>query len=61
VISLSVSRSTTVHERVRGLTAPSLQAIRPGGKSISQHRNVDSAWLEVTQQLDRVLAKLERR
>lgn len=38
-----------------------LQTIRPGDKSISQHRNADSAWLEVTRQLDPVLAKLKRR
>ena len=38
-----------------------LQLIRPGDKPISQHRNADSAWLEVTRQLDPVLAKLKRR
>jgi hypothetical protein len=35
-----------------------IQAIRPGGKAISQHDRVDDAWMEVTRHLDRVLAGL---
>jgi internalin A len=35
-----------------------IQAIRPGGKAISQHDRVDDAWMEVTRHLDRVLARL---
>jgi internalin A len=38
-----------------------IQAIKPGGKPIKKHRDTDSAWLEVTQQLDRVIAKLKQR
>jgi internalin A len=35
-----------------------IQAILPKGKPIKQHKDRDSAWLEVTQQLDRVIAEL---
>lgn len=35
-----------------------IQAIRPGGKAVSQHDRVDDAWMEVTRHLDRVLAGL---
>lgn len=38
-----------------------IQAIQPGGKSIKQHRDRDAAWLEVTKQLDRVIARLKKR
>lgn len=38
-----------------------LQAIQPGGKPVNEHDKTDSAWLEVTKQLDRVLAKLKSR
>jgi TIR domain len=37
-----------------------IQAIQPGGKPINEHEKADSAWLEVTRQLDRVLEKLKR-
>jgi internalin A len=37
-----------------------IQAIQPGGKPVNEHEKTDSAWLEVTKQLDRVLAKLKR-
>ncbi|HYR58012.1 MAG TPA: hypothetical protein VEO95_05265, partial [Chthoniobacteraceae bacterium] len=37
-----------------------LQAILPGGKPIKQHRDRDAAWLEVTKQLDRVIARLKK-
>jgi hypothetical protein len=37
-----------------------IQAILPKGKPIKQHKDRDAAWLEVTQQLDRVIAKLKR-
>src|SRR5690242_7460152 len=35
-----------------------IQAILPRGKPIKQHRDRDAAWLEVTKQLDRVIARL---
>lgn len=38
-----------------------IQAIQPGGKPVNEHEKADTAWLEVTKQLDRVLAKLKRR
>jgi hypothetical protein len=38
-----------------------IQAILPHGKPIKQHRDRDAAWLEVTKQLDRVLADLRKR
>lgn len=38
-----------------------LQAIIPNGKPIKQHRDRDAAWLEVTKQLDRVIARLKAR
>jgi len=34
-----------------------LQAILPNGKSIKQNKDRDAAWLEVTKQLDRVIAR----
>jgi internalin A len=37
-----------------------IQAILPGGKPVNEHKKQDSAWMEVTKQLDRVLAKLKR-
>jgi internalin A len=37
-----------------------IQAILPGDKPVNEHDKADSAWLEVTKQLDRVLAKLKR-
>ena len=37
-----------------------IQAILPKGKPIKQHKDRDAAWLEVTKQLDRVIAKLKR-
>jgi hypothetical protein len=37
-----------------------IQAILPKGKPIRQHKDRDAAWLEVTKQLDRVIAKLKR-
>ncbi|MFE8603924.1 COR domain-containing protein [Archangium violaceum] len=37
-----------------------IQAIQPGGKPVNEHDKADPAWLEVTKQLDRVLAKLKR-
>ncbi|QSQ23236.1 TIR domain-containing protein [Pyxidicoccus parkwayensis] len=38
-----------------------IQAIQPDDKPISAHKNKDSAWLEVTKQLDRVIAPQKRR
>ena len=38
-----------------------IQAILPDGKAIKQHKDRDAAWLEVTKQLDRVLARLRKR
>ncbi|MCE9611671.1 MAG: TIR domain-containing protein [Chthoniobacter sp.] len=38
-----------------------IQAIQPGGKPIKQHRDRDAAWLEVTRQLDRVIARLKKK
>jgi hypothetical protein len=38
-----------------------IQAIRPGGKAISQHDRADDAWMEVTRHLDRVFAGLTSR
>jgi len=38
-----------------------IQAILPKGKPIKQHRDRDAAWLEVTRQLDRVIARLKKR
>ena len=38
-----------------------IQAILPGGKPVNEHDKADPAWLEVTMQLDRVLAKLKQR
>jgi internalin A len=37
-----------------------IQAILPGGKSIRQHKDRDAAWLKVTNELDRVMAKLKK-
>jgi internalin A len=36
-----------------------IQAIQPKGKPIKGHKDRDAAWLEVTKQLDRVIAKLK--
>lgn len=36
-----------------------IQAIVPNGKPIKQNRDRDAAWLEVTRQLDRVIAQLK--
>jgi internalin A len=38
-----------------------LQAILPNGKPIKQNKDRDAAWLEVTKQLDRVIARFNRR
>lgn len=38
-----------------------IQAIQPGGKPVKQHRDRDAAWLEVTKQLDRVIARLKKK
>jgi internalin A len=38
-----------------------IQAIRPGGNPIEEHENRDRAWLEVTKELDRVLATRKAR
>ena len=37
-----------------------LQAILPDGKPVNEHKKADSAWLGVTRELDRVIAKLKR-
>jgi len=37
-----------------------LQAIVPNGKPIGEHKHRDAAWLEVTRQLDKVIARLKR-
>ena len=37
-----------------------LQAIVPNGKPVKQNRDRDAAWLEVTKQLDRVIANLKQ-
>lgn len=37
------------------------QAILPKAKPIKQHKDRDAAWLEVTKQLDRVIARLKKR
>jgi internalin A len=37
-----------------------IQAIKPDGRSIKEHKDRDSAWLEVTNQLDRVIGKLKK-
>jgi hypothetical protein len=38
-----------------------IQAIMPGGKPVNEHKKADSAWLKVTEQLDRVIARLKKR
>jgi internalin A len=38
-----------------------IQAIMPGGKPINEHDKADSAWFEVTKQLDRVINRLKKR
>jgi hypothetical protein len=38
-----------------------IQAIQPKNKAIKSHRDRDAAWLEVTKQLDRVIARLKKR
>jgi hypothetical protein len=38
-----------------------LQAILPHGKPVTQHRDRDAAWLEVTNQVDRVIANLKKK
>jgi len=47
--------------RFEKLEVGQIQAIRPGGNAIKQHRDRDAAWMEVTRQLDRVLADLRKR
>lgn len=37
------------------------QAILPKAKPIKEHKDRDAAWLEVTKQLDRVIARLKKR
>jgi internalin A len=44
--------------RYEKLPLGKLQVIIPGGKAISEHEKPDGAWLEVTKQLDRVIARL---
>jgi internalin A len=36
-----------------------LQVIPSGGKAVSKHRRPDDAWMEVTEHLDRVIARLK--
>jgi hypothetical protein len=36
-----------------------MQAILPNGKPVKNHRDRDAAWLAVTEQLDRVIARLK--
>ncbi|MDU0457788.1 MAG: COR domain-containing protein [Geobacteraceae bacterium] len=38
-----------------------MQAILPNAKPIKKHRDRDAAWLEVTKQLDRVIARLKKK
>lgn len=38
-----------------------IQAILPKAKAIKQHKDRDAAWLEVSKQLDRVIARLKNR
>jgi internalin A len=38
-----------------------IKAIEPNAKPINKHRDRDSAWLEVTKELDRVIEKLKNR
>ncbi len=38
-----------------------IQAIQPEDKPVNEHEKADRAWLEVTKQLDRVIAKLKKR
>ena len=38
-----------------------LQAILPNGKPVKQNKDRDAAWLEVTKQLDKVIARLTQR
>jgi len=38
-----------------------LQAILPNGKPIKQNKDRDAAWLDVTKQLDKVIARLKQR
>jgi internalin A len=38
-----------------------IQAILPGGKSVKQYTDRDRAWLEVTKQIDRVIARVRRK
>jgi internalin A len=45
--------------RADKLDVGKLQAILPGGKAVSQHDRPDDAWMEVTQHLDRVIARLK--
>lgn len=47
--------------RFEKLDVGKIQAILPNGKPIKQHKDRDVAWLEVTKQLDRVLARLKKR
>jgi internalin A len=44
--------------RADKLELGAIQAILPGGKAVSQHKRRDDAWMEVTQHLDRVIARL---
>jgi len=37
-----------------------IQAILPGGKPVDEHEKPDRAWYEVTKELDRVIARLNR-
>jgi hypothetical protein len=38
-----------------------LQAILPNGKPVKQNKDRDAAWLEVTTQLDKVIARFNQR
>lgn len=42
------------------LTVGKIQAILPDAKPIKNHRDRDAAWLEVTKQLDKVIARLKK-
>ncbi len=47
--------------RFEKLEVGQLQAILPKAKPIKQHKDRDAAWLDVTKQLDRVIAQLKKR
>ena len=47
--------------RFEKLEVGQVQAILPKAKPIKQHKDRDAAWLDVTKQLDRVIARLKKR